>query len=721
MNPPRKPFCLNPGPSKKQALLGFLMTLLAGWTMGRAALVPGYFRQLDFECGGYISGFAAHPAGRLYARANVGGVYRSNDHGETWTWLSGDLPYPACHLPWGLAVAPGNPDLLYQSTGTSYTATNDPGQGIWKSIDGGAHWRQVLSGVRMAGNDEAQYGGPALLLHPANENEIWAATRGDGVRRSTDAGEHWTRVGGATFDGFVPCGLCIHPGFPDQVWVAGEGGVYVSVDHGATWTRLRQCTRAARVERFRDGTVLIAGLDKGRAFLWAVTSRTWDDPASYVITDRSASFAEVFSSLALLKILRDDQTVIAGGNLVTKRSRDRGVTWETLPMNQDESGSPILWHHARDTKVGWGRSELLQDPLDAGRWYINGGNNPGVSTNGGVTWRNLSRGLGEMVCQKAVFHPTRPDLVFIPVADQTCLIITDGGRSGTASTCLYKLLSTPVTSWAVRLLVQGDRAIALYNRWDAAGARLAVATGDYTQWKEIKPKGIPLDAFCDGAMAIDRADELLVLAGGTTGPGQGGIYRSTNGGQTFVQSKGLPSGLFVGGKFSYFGNCGVQADPTEPDIRYYLMPQGGFLRSEDRGVTWHEPCPGFPRSAGALTLDPRRAGRLWAAVLTPGTGSGLLRSDDRGTTWKPIGDFEFTAPRIDALGGRIVVFGKRPGDTWNKIYYSADDGSTWGEITRKDYRFPTTEGLALDPYRDNQIWISTSGRSAAIFTLTTGP
>jgi len=54
----------------------------AASTLGTAQ--PGAFRQTDLDAGGWLTGFASHPAGRLYARTDVGGVYRSDDHGATW-------------------------------------------------------------------------------------------------------------------------------------------------------------------------------------------------------------------------------------------------------------------------------------------------------------------------------------------------------------------------------------------------------------------------------------------------------------------------------------------------------------------------------------------------------------------------------------------------------------------------------------------------------------
>lgn len=679
-----------------------------------AAPIAGYFTQLDFDCGGYVTGFAMHPTGRIYCRANVGGLYRSDDHGETWQWLSSTLKTPACHIPWAIAVAPSDPDIVYQSVGTSYMAS-DPGRGVWKSVNGGTSWTQVLSGVNMAGNDDVSYGGPALILHPANENEVWTATRGEGLYRSLDAGSHWTRMGGTTFDGFVGAGFCIHPNFPDQIWIVGEGGLYVSVDRGSTWTKVKTCAHAYRVARFNDGTVLVIGVDNGSSFLWSITATDWNNPATYSITDKSSQFSDANDTMSLLMIAADDTTVWAGSRLVTKLSHDRGATWQKPAMSVNMSGYLPIWQRPDDTHVGWGRSEIAQDPLDPERWYMAGGNNPYVSIDGGATWRNLPRGIAEVCTCKPAFHPTKPDVVFIPAGDQYGMVITDGGRSGFAAHCLYTLTPGHIVAAGWHALVNGDRVIMLYNRYGTNGARLAVSDGDHGSWTEITPAGIPLDVFCDGAISIDNADDFLILTGGTTGSGTAGVYRTTDGGRHFTQTIGIPSGLFTGGNYTYFGYNTLHADPVNANRRYLLVPHRGFFRSDDRGVSWSELTTPLSGNAVVLAIDLQRTGRLWAASVS---GQGLRRTDDGGDTWTSVGDFSFSDPRIDACGDRVVVFGRRTGDTWDKLYFSSDQGTTWGEITRTGFHFPTLNGVACDPHRSDRIWLSTSGRSSALFTIT---
>ena len=121
--------------------------------------------------------------------------------------------------------------------------------GVWKTSDGGANWRPVFD------EERAQSIG-ALAVSRSAPNEVWAGTgephyirlstaHGNGVYRSTDAGETWTHVGlprtGRIAD------IEVHPRDPDVVYVCAVGhgfepqperGVYRTRDGGGTWERV---------------------------------------------------------------------------------------------------------------------------------------------------------------------------------------------------------------------------------------------------------------------------------------------------------------------------------------------------------------------------------------------------------------------------------------------------------------------------------------------------
>ncbi len=187
-------------------------------------------------------------AGEYPIRGNVShgdGVWRTTDAGKTWVSL-------------GLAdtrqisrvrVHPTNPDIVYVGAQGHVFGPNAE-RGVYKTTDGGKSWRKILYR-----NDST---GITDLVMSAKDPEtlyaaFWEAWRtpwqlvsggaGSGIFKSTDGGEHWTEI---TRNPGLPqgvignIGLAVSPVNPNHVWAiieADSGGVYRSMDGGATWSR----------------------------------------------------------------------------------------------------------------------------------------------------------------------------------------------------------------------------------------------------------------------------------------------------------------------------------------------------------------------------------------------------------------------------------------------------------------------------------------------------
>src|SRR5579859_5833157 len=123
------------------------------------------------------------------------------------------------------------------------------GGGVWKTTDGGVYWQNVSDGFFQ----RASVG--ALAVAPSDPNVPYAGmgeatirgnvSHGDGVYRSTDAGQTWTHVG--LDDTRNIARVRIHPQQPDVVYVAALGhahgpnaqrGIFRSRDGGANWERV---------------------------------------------------------------------------------------------------------------------------------------------------------------------------------------------------------------------------------------------------------------------------------------------------------------------------------------------------------------------------------------------------------------------------------------------------------------------------------------------------
>src|SRR5204862_1455964 len=117
--------------------------------------------------------------------------------------------------------------------------------GVWKSDDGGTRYRPVFD------EQNAQSIG-AIAIDPTNTKNVWVGTGepwtrnsvsiGDGIYKSTDAGESWTRAGLNKSERISK--IRVSPTNSDTVYVCVPGalwsdsadrGLYKSTDGGKTW------------------------------------------------------------------------------------------------------------------------------------------------------------------------------------------------------------------------------------------------------------------------------------------------------------------------------------------------------------------------------------------------------------------------------------------------------------------------------------------------------
>jgi photosystem II stability/assembly factor-like uncharacterized protein len=131
--------------------------------------------------------------GVYYAGAASGGVWKSTDGGETWTPTFDDESSQAIGA---LAVSQSNPNIVWAGTGEAWAVRDMDmaGDGIYKSTDAGETW------TRMGLENTGRIG--TIVVHPTNANVVLACTLGHatgpqqerGVYRTEDGGATWTRV-----------------------------------------------------------------------------------------------------------------------------------------------------------------------------------------------------------------------------------------------------------------------------------------------------------------------------------------------------------------------------------------------------------------------------------------------------------------------------------------------------------------------------------------------
>ena len=129
---------------------------------------------------------------RLYAGAAAGGLWRSVNHGMSWTPITDEFEHLAVGA---MAFHPLTPEIMYVGTGDPQISGHPRiGGGVFKSEDGGDTWVATgLEDTRVVSRIE---------LDPFNPNVVFAATMGNpsmpgpdrGLYRSQDAGLTWEQV-----------------------------------------------------------------------------------------------------------------------------------------------------------------------------------------------------------------------------------------------------------------------------------------------------------------------------------------------------------------------------------------------------------------------------------------------------------------------------------------------------------------------------------------------
>ncbi|MCH2463391.1 MAG: glycosyl hydrolase, partial [Gemmatimonadetes bacterium] len=304
-----------------------------------------------------------------------------------------------------LAVVEAKPQVFYVGTASG---------GVWKTVNHGTSWTPLF--------DEQPNGSIGdVTVHQANPNLIWVGTGepqnrqsspwGDGVYKSTDAGNTWTHMGLDETKHIAR--ILIHPRDPDIVYVAAVGdlwgpneerGVYRTRDGGQTWENILfidEHTGAIDMAMDPgDPNTIFAAMYQRRRTGWGFNG---GGPGSglYRSTDAGENWIELTEGLPEgdkgrigIDVFRQDGNVVyalveadarrAGGGRGGRgggggaarsglfRSLDRGDTWEKM---SNTNPRPMYY------------SQVRIDPSNSDRIYVLGGSLM-VSDDAGRTFRS---------------------------------------------------------------------------------------------------------------------------------------------------------------------------------------------------------------------------------------------------------------------------------------------------------------------------------------------
>ena len=653
--------------------------------------------------GGRITVVAIDPANPeiIYAGAAGGGVWKSKDGGVTWSNIFDESSSIG-----SIVLDPIDPQVIYVGTGEGNPGgvAIYPGNGIWRSTNGGASWTNV--GLTNSG----QIG--KLAIDPVSTNRIFAAVLGRyrsrtvdrGIYRSLDSGATWQKVLFVT-DTTGACDVAIDPSNSHRLLAA-------------MWDRYRPLTYSI-VNGTNTG--LWASSDGGDHWAQVTSGFPNNDPNLGRI---SLAFAP--SQPGVVYALASNGTGVYG----IYKSTDSGDNWV-----QVSPGDPF----GIESQV-WYNNVIAVSPINSLRLFA-GMTSMYQSTDGGSAWTPI--GFDMHVDHHAIeFDATNASRMVVG-NDGGIFISTDAGGSWNKS---YHL---PVTQFYAGTIDFSNPQRYFGGTQDNGTPR--TLTGSDSDWADIfggdgfyvlvDPKnpqrvyaeyqygglGYSTDggnSFFDGTSGIipnDRMNwETPVAMDPTTTTtlytGTQRLYRTTNGMQSWIAI----SGDLTRGANGRIGTITtIDVAPTDSNVIYVGTDDAKISVTTDGGKNWNDVTGSLPmRWVTRVAVDPDSPNVAYvtqSGYLEDSFSSHLNKTTDFGNSWTNIGGGLPAVPLNDIVidplyRGYLYVA------TDLDVEYSSDNGGTWNALGSGLPPVPVHDLALHSPTR--KLVAFTHGRSAYAFDLT---
>ena len=350
------------------------------------------YRNIGPARGGRVTAVAGVETkiGSFYMGATGGGVYKTNDYGITWNNVSdGFFNSPSIGA---ISVFQKNPKIVYVGTGSDGIRSNIiNGDGVYKSLDSGKTWENIgLNNAGLIG---------AVEIHPNDSKTVFVAAIGHpfkpnkerGIFKSIDGGKSWKNVlfiadtVGVVDIEFAPdnpnilyAGAWRTERKPWTIISGGNnGGVYRSTNGGDSWTKVEKGLPNGLIGKI---DLAVSKADAKRVY--ALVEAPEGDGGLYRSDNYGESFVMVktkekdklkhllnrpFYYINIEANPKNADILFSSANRFM-RSDDGGINWKIKSTPHGDNHD--IWIHPSDTSL-WVQSN-------------DGGAN--VTTNSGKTW-----------------------------------------------------------------------------------------------------------------------------------------------------------------------------------------------------------------------------------------------------------------------------------------------------------------------------------------------
>ncbi len=637
-----------------------------------------------------------------------------------------------------VAGIPGDRDTYY------FGAT---GGGVWKTNNRGQTWRNVSDGYfgGSIGAVAVSEWDPNVVYVGGGEKTVRGnVSPGDGMWKSTDAGESWTRIG--LNDSQHISRIRIHPKNPDLVYAAVMGhlfgpneerGVYRSRNGGRTWQRILYVNdEVGAVDLAMDpanARILYASFWRVRRTPFSLES---GGPGSgiYKSVDGGDSWEELtgneglpqgtigISGIAVSPTNnRNVYAIIEAEDGGVFRSRDGGKTWARV--NEDRNLRQRAWYYTR----------IYADPADEESLYVLNVRFH-YSKDGGKTFDEIDTPHGD-----------NHDLWIDPADPQRMIEANDGGANVSYDRGeSWSVQSNQPTAQFYRVSTDNDfpyRLLGGQQDNSAVRIRSRSAFGDSIGVRDWEPT-----AGGESGHIAAKPDNPDIVVGGSYGGFLRLVNHSTGETRAIDVWPDNPMGWGAAElKYRFQWNFPIAFSVHDPDLLFVAADR--LFRSNDLGQTWVPVSPDLTRneksrmqaSGGPITRDNTSVeyyGTIFAIAeshhevdaIWVGTDDGLVHvTRNGGTTWTNVTPNALPEwAQINSLeihpfepgGAYLAATRYKSADFRPYLYRTVDWGKTWQKITNGIPSDHFTRVVRADPDREGLLYAGTE--SGVYYTLDDG-
>jgi len=604
------------------------------------------------------------------------GVYKSSDAGKTWKRIGLELSQHISRI----VIDPRDPNIvLVAAQGALYSPSQQ--RGIFKSVDGGATWKNVLFV-----NDKT--GAAELSMDMTNPRIIYAAMwehgrlpwkvisggPGSGLYKSTDEGDTWTKLKEGLPEEMGKMAIAVSRSNPEKVYALIEGdsdkeagGLFVSTNGGKKWSRVTNDHRLVQ-----------------RAWYYI---ELFADP-------KNENTVYVMSASAL-------------------RSTDGGKNWETLSgthgdfhdlwINPNDSNNFIISNDGGSAiTFNGGKSWSTQYNMPTAQFYrINVDNQfpyriyGGQQDNTSVSIASREPGSGGISPSSWTYSAGGESAFLAFDPDDPKYVMGDSYQGAIELLDIKAQAGTNIMAAPIQYLGMDAKDIKYRFNWNAPiiwsewepntfyhGSQYVLKTSDMGKtWKEISPdltrnekekQGKGGGPYTNEAVGAENYGTLAYIMESPlekgviwTGSDDGLVYLTRDGGANWknVTPKGLAECLVNAIEVSPYDKATAYIATTRYKFNDHTP---GLYKTTDYGNTWTKITNGLPADAFTRVV---REDDVRRDLLFAGTELGLFISWNGGQSWAP---FQLNLPVTPITDLRIHK-GNLIAATSGRAYWILDD------------------------------------------------